>query len=216
MATILIVEDDVALSEIYKIRLEAEGYRVVTAQDGEEGLATVVTEKPDLILSDVMMPRVSGFDMLDILKRTPNTRNIKVIMMTALGGDDHRERGESLGANAYLVKSQVGIEDVVAAVKKVLAEPNVAQQVAPANEAPTVAPAPQRVVPVAPVANPAPTTPAPATPATTPVSPAPATPPAAPTVVPPTPPVTSPTPMPAPIPTPEVAPNEPTNPPTAQ
>lgn len=120
MAKILLVEDDQSLREIYSIRLTAEGYEIVSAGDGEEALATAVREKPDLVLSDVMMPKISGFDMLDILRQTPETRDIKVIMMTALSSEDQRERGNSLGADRYLVKSQVGIEDVVNAVHEVL------------------------------------------------------------------------------------------------
>lgn len=120
MAKILLVEDDQSLREIYGIRLTAEGYEIVTAGDGEEALATAVREKPDLIISDVMMPKISGFDMLDILRSTPETKDIKVIMMTALSSDDQRERGERLGADRFLVKSQVGIEDVVNAVHEVL------------------------------------------------------------------------------------------------
>lgn len=120
MAKILLVEDDQSLREIYGIRLTAEGYEIVPAGDGEEALAVAVRERPDLIISDVMMPKISGFDMLDILRSTPETKNIKVIMMTALSSDDQRERGESLGADRFLVKSQVGIEDVVNAVHEVL------------------------------------------------------------------------------------------------
>lgn len=120
MAKILLVEDDQSLREIYGIRLTAEGYEIVTAGDGEEALAAAVREKPDLIISDVMMPKISGFDMLDILRSTPETKDIKVIMMTALSSDDQRERGERLGADRFLVKSQVGIEDVVNAVHEVL------------------------------------------------------------------------------------------------
>ena len=120
MAKILLVEDDQSLREIYGIRLTAEGYEIVPAGDGEEALAVAVRERPDLIMSDVMMPKISGFDMLDILRSTPETKDIKVIMMTALSSDDQRERGESLGADRFLVKSQVGIEDVVNAVHEVL------------------------------------------------------------------------------------------------
>lgn len=122
MTKILLVEDDKSLREIYGVRLLAEGYDIVSAGDGEEALAMVVKEMPDLILSDVMMPRVSGFDMLDILRANPPTRGIKVIMMTALSSEDQRQRGEQLGANKYLVKSQVGIEDVVKAVHEVLGD----------------------------------------------------------------------------------------------
>lgn len=127
MTKIMLVEDDKSLREIYGVRLLAEGYDITSAGDGEEALAMAVKEKPDLILSDVMMPKISGFDMLDILRSTPETKDIKVIMMTALSSEDQRERGEKLGANRYLVKSQVGIEDVVRTVHDLLADiPNAA------------------------------------------------------------------------------------------
>ena len=119
MPKIMLVEDDKSLREIYSIRLVAEGYEVISAGDGEEALALAVQQKPD---SDVMMPKISGFDMLDILRSTPETKDIKVIMMTALSSDEQRQRGESLGANKYLVKSQVGIEDVINAVHEVLGD----------------------------------------------------------------------------------------------
>lgn len=120
MTKILLVEDDKSLREIYGVRLLAEGYDIVSAGDGEEALAMAIKEKPTLIISDVMMPKISGFDMLDILRSTTETRDIKVIMMTALSSDDQRSRGEQLGADRYLVKSQVGIEDVVRTVHEVL------------------------------------------------------------------------------------------------
>src|SRR5680860_730522 len=122
MKKIMLVEDDKSLREIYGIRLIAEGYEIKSAGDGEEALAMAIKERPDLILSDVMMPKISGFDMLDILRSTPETKDIKVIMMTALSSEDQRTRGESLGANRYLVKSQVGIEDVIRTVHDVLAD----------------------------------------------------------------------------------------------
>lgn len=124
MTKILLVEDDQSLREIYGIRLTAEGYEIASAGDGEAALALSVKERPDLIISDVMMPKISGFDMLDILRSTPETANIKVIMMTALSADDQKARGESLGADRFLVKSQVGIEDVVNAVHEVLNDAN--------------------------------------------------------------------------------------------
>ena len=160
MTKIMVVEDDAALREIYSIRIAAEGYEMVTAGDGEEALAVAVREKPDLILSDVMMPKISGFDMLDILRATPETANIKVIMMTALSADDQRDRGERLGCDRYLVKSQVGIEDVVNAIHEVLGD--------------KTAPIPQNLQPQGQIAYGASTAPAaPATPAApTPVNPA--------------------------------------------
>src|SRR5471030_332587 len=120
MAKILLVEDDVNLREIYSARFAAESYEVITASDGEEALATAVRERPDLIVLDVMMPKISGFDVLDILRSTPETKETKVIMMTALSQDTDRQRGEALGVNKYLIKSQVTLEDVVNSVKEEL------------------------------------------------------------------------------------------------
>ena len=165
MTKIMLVEDDKSLREIYGIRLLAEGYEITSAGDGEEALALAVKEHPDLIISDVMMPKISGFDMLDILRATPETKNIKIIMMTALSSEDQRARGESLGANRYLVKSQVGIEDVIKTVHDVLADNNATASV-PAMFDQTIAPTAfeTQPAPVAPVAAPAaPVTPVAAT-----------------------------------------------------
>ncbi len=172
MTKIMLVEDDKSLREIYSIRLVAEGYDIVSAGDGEEALALAVQEKPDLIVSDVMMPKISGFDMLDILRSTPETSNIKVIMMTALSSDDQRARGENLGADRYLVKSQVGIEDVINTVHEVLGDKpgaNAANNLGVASAATPATAAPAPAAPVAPAPAPAPATPV--TPAPAPAAP---------------------------------------------
>lgn len=152
MIKIMIAEDDDSLREIYSIRLTAEGYTVVSARDGEDALAVAVRERPDLIVSDVMMPKISGFDMLDILRSTPGMDGTKVIMMTALSSDEERQRGEALGANRYLVKSQVGIEDVVNAVHEVLSD----RQEAPVNPAAPAEQMPPVTQPVPPIDQSAP------------------------------------------------------------
>src|SRR5476649_2893970 len=121
MAKVMLVEDDNNLREIYEARLLAEGYDIVSAQDGEEALALAIKEKPDLIIADIMMPKISGFDMLDILRSTPETKDTKVVMMTALSQESDKQSGESLGVNKYLIKSQVTLEDVVNAVRDELA-----------------------------------------------------------------------------------------------
>lgn len=143
MSKVMVVEDDVSLREIYSIRITAEGYEVVSAGDGEEALAVAVREKPDLILSDVMMPKISGFDMLDILRSTPETASIKVVMMTALSSDDQRKRGEQLGADRYLVKSQVGIEDVINTIHEVLGDRAAPEPQPASGSQPTSKPAPE-------------------------------------------------------------------------
>ncbi len=120
MAKIMLVEDDNNLREIYEARLLAEGYEIISAHDGEEALALAVKEKPDLIISDVMMPKISGFDMLDILRSTPETKDTKVIMMTALSQVEDKTRADKLGADRYLVKSQVTLEDVARIARDVI------------------------------------------------------------------------------------------------
>lgn len=114
---ILLVEDDDGLANVYQMRLEAEGFTIKRVPNGEDALAVAVAFKPDLILLDVMMPKVSGFDVLDILRNTPETANIKIIMLTALSQDSDKEKADKLGADDYLVKSQVVIADVVERVK---------------------------------------------------------------------------------------------------
>lgn len=128
----MLVEDDNNLRAIYGDRLMAEGYDIVSARDGEEALAMAVKEKPNLIISDVMMPKISGFDMLDILRTTPETKDVKVIMMTALSQAEDKERADKLGADKYLVKSQVTLEDVARVVHEVLGDN--AEQATPVTE----------------------------------------------------------------------------------
>lgn len=114
---ILLVEDDDSLANVYTSRLEVEGFEVKRVPNGEDALASAVEFKPDLILLDVMMPKVSGFDVLDILRNTPETANVKVVMLTALSQDSDKSRADQLGADDYLVKSQVVITDVVERIK---------------------------------------------------------------------------------------------------
>ena len=114
---ILLVEDDTALAAVYKSRLGLEGFEIREVNNGEEALSAAIDFKPDLILLDAMMPKISGFDVLDILRNTPDTTNIRVIMLTALSQPKDKERAEALGVDDYLVKSQVVIGDVVERIK---------------------------------------------------------------------------------------------------
>jgi DNA-binding response OmpR family regulator len=120
---ILLVEDDTALAEVYRSRLELEGFDVKHVPNGEDALSTAVEYRPDLIVLDAMMPKISGFDVLDILRNTPETTNMRVIMLTALSQAKDRERADKLGADDYLVKSQVVIGDVVERIKHHLGMP---------------------------------------------------------------------------------------------
>jgi two-component system phosphate regulon response regulator PhoB len=114
---ILLVEDDDALANVYMMRLRAEGLDVTRVANGEDALAAAKEHKPDLVLLDAMMPKVSGFDVLDILRNTPETANLKIIMLTALSQESDKQRAQGLGVDDYLVKSQVVISDVVDRIK---------------------------------------------------------------------------------------------------
>ena len=114
---ILLVEDDETLAGVYVERLEAEGFDVKRVDNGENALSAALEYKPDLILLDIMMPKISGFDVLDILRNTPETANMRIVMLTALSQPKDKERAEKLGVDDYLVKSQVVIADVIARIK---------------------------------------------------------------------------------------------------
>lgn len=114
---ILLVEDDEALAQMYVMRLTAEGFDVSHVANGEDALSEAIKYKPDLILLDAMMPKISGFDVLDILRNTPETANVRIIMLTALSQPKDKERAESLGVDDYLVKSQVVIADVIERIR---------------------------------------------------------------------------------------------------
>src|SRR6476646_5724072 len=120
MPKVLLVEDDNNLREIFQMRLQAEGYVTLTAADGEEGLVAAMKDRPDLVIADVMMPKLSGFEMVESLRAAPETKDTKVIMMTALGQAEDQARGEKLGVVKYLVKSQVTLEDFARVVKEAL------------------------------------------------------------------------------------------------
>jgi CheY-like chemotaxis protein len=215
---ILLVEDDNSLREIYEARLAAEGYTIVSAKDGEEALAVAAKEKPELVISDVMMPKISGFEMLDIMRNTDGLKTVKVIMLTALGQSEDKTRADALGADRYLVKSQVTLEDIVNAAGELLNETTPAATPTPAPAAhinvtppeatppavaePIVVTPPPSIEPVAVVPAPAPVpvpTPAPA-PAPAPAAEEPVAPQAEPAVV------ETPAPIAAPVAAPTAAP----------
>lgn len=114
---ILLVEDDDALANVYSTRLQAEGFDVRRVANGEDALASALSFNPNLVVLDVMMPKISGFDVLDILRNTPETANLKIVMLTALSQDSDKERARALGVDEYLVKSQVVMADVVERIK---------------------------------------------------------------------------------------------------
>lgn len=117
---ILLVDDDTTLLDMYKERLLMSNYEVITASNGEEALAKAVETLPHVILLDIMMPKINGFDVLNIVKTTTETKDIPVIMLTALTQDTHRQKGITNGAAAYIVKSETMPKDVIAKIEEVI------------------------------------------------------------------------------------------------
>ena len=117
---ILLIEDDLFLSGIFLSKFELEGFEIISAKDGEEGLKLARQEKPEAILLDILLPKKNGFSVLEELKENPTTKNIPVIVMTNLSEDHDVKRAAGLGATDYLVKSNFLPNEVVEKVKKVL------------------------------------------------------------------------------------------------
>jgi two-component system alkaline phosphatase synthesis response regulator PhoP len=118
--TILVVDDDPAVSRLVEINLTQVGYQVQTAADGEEALACVAAAKPDLVILDVMMPRLDGFEALKRLRADPSSAEIPVIMLTARAQDEDVFEGYGRGAQWYLTKP-FAPNELRAAVRRVLA-----------------------------------------------------------------------------------------------
>lgn len=120
-ARILIVEDDTFLAGIYANKFEREGFEVLLSVDGEHGLQTAQKEKPGVILLDVLLPKLDGFEVLEKLKASPATRGIPVVLLTNLGQKEDVDKGLKLGAADYLIKAHFMPAETVDKVKKVLA-----------------------------------------------------------------------------------------------
>ena len=104
MASILVIEDDSSLRDTLRIHLSSAGYSVRIAADATEAIRSILTGVPDLILSDVTLPYMDGFELLEVLRRDETTRSTPVILLTGLVDDDNYVRGIRLGATAYLTK----------------------------------------------------------------------------------------------------------------
>lgn len=117
---ILFIEDESALQKTFGDLLEQEGYEMISALDGEIGLRLAKREDPDLILLDLILPKVHGFEVLKKLKQDPETENIPIIILTNLEGMEDVERALELGATTYLVKADYKLEEVLEKIRKAL------------------------------------------------------------------------------------------------
>lgn len=110
---ILMIEDDRFLRKIYRDKLTREGFEFVEATNGMEGINKVTAEMPDLVLLDLMLPRKNGFEVLIDMKRNKKTKDVPVIILSNLGQESDIKKGLDLGANDYLIKTEVSISEVV-------------------------------------------------------------------------------------------------------
>lgn len=124
MQKILIIEDDPFLSEMYAVKFSQAGFGVGAAADGKEGLRKIEEDKPDLILLDIVLPKVDGFEVLEKIRKNKEFKKIPVILLTNLGQKSDIEKGLKMGADEYIIKAHFTPSAVVAKVKEVLAKTN--------------------------------------------------------------------------------------------
>ena len=118
---ILLIEDDPMIVRMYQRKFEKEGFQVTLAFNGEEGIEALKKEKPDIILLDIMMPKMNGIETLKAVKADPNLKDIPIVMLTNLGDrPEDVERCKELGAIDYWVKANISLKDVVEKIKKII------------------------------------------------------------------------------------------------
>lgn len=121
-AKILLVEDEKMLADMYATKFTMDGFTIVNAYDGKEGLEAARREKPDLILLDIIMPKLDGFAVLKELKQDESTAKVPVVLLTNLGQESDVKKGKDLGADDYFVKANHSPQEIVELVKKKLAK----------------------------------------------------------------------------------------------
>lgn len=117
---VLIIEDDRYILKMYQLKLSLEGFTVEVAENGKIGVDKVKEFMPDIILLDILMPELDGFQVLEIVKGDSSVKDIPVLIMSNLGQEDHIEKGMKLGAIGYVVKSQYSPSQVVEKIREVL------------------------------------------------------------------------------------------------
>lgn len=117
---ILIVEDDKFVRELILQKLTEEKFEVSSAKDGEEGVVKIESEKPDLILLDLILPGIDGFEVISRVRKNPNTESIPIVILSNLGEKNDVDRGIKLGANDYMIKAHFTPKEIVEKVRGIL------------------------------------------------------------------------------------------------
>lgn len=115
---VLLVEDDKFLRTVLEKKLLNEGLEVVVAEDGEEAIQKLVQERPDIILLDIVLPKRSGFSVIEEVRKDPEFRSLPIIVLSNLGQQEDVEKGLSLGAVEYFVKAKISLDDLLKKVKE--------------------------------------------------------------------------------------------------
>jgi len=115
---VLLIEDDKFLRTVLEKKLSTEGFEVISAVDGDEALGKIISDKPNLILLDIILPKRSGFLVLENIKKDPELTKVPVIIISNLGQEEDIKKGLSLGAIEYFVKAKVSLDDVVKKIKE--------------------------------------------------------------------------------------------------
>ena len=121
-ARILVVEDETFLVKIYSVKLKKEGFEVLIATDGEQAVQMANEVKPDIILLDLILPKMNGFEALEKMRANPDLKKTPVIVLSNLGQDEDIKRAEALGATDYLVKANFSIQEVIAKIRATLGQ----------------------------------------------------------------------------------------------
>lgn len=117
---VFIIEDDIYISDMYRIKLEADNYEVNVASDGIEGMKRLEKNIPDVILLDIVMPKIDGFSVLKMIKENDILKNVPVILLTNLSQKENIEKGFELGAASYIIKAHFTPSEVVKKIKEVI------------------------------------------------------------------------------------------------
>ena len=119
-AKILIIEDDRYISKMYQLKLSLDGFDVQVADNGRIGVDKAKEFQPDIVLTDILMPEMDGFDVIAALKNDENLKTVPILIMSNLGQEDHIKKGLDMGATGYIVKSQYTPSKVVEKIKETL------------------------------------------------------------------------------------------------
>ena len=121
---IMIIEDDRFLSSLMKARLEKEGFAVIQAFDGEEAMEMLKQELPSLVILDLIMPKVTGFEVLQMISITPQLEKVPVVIVSNLAQDSDIEKARQLGAREYFVKVKISIDDLISKIETLVRQPS--------------------------------------------------------------------------------------------